>query len=394
MEFIPSHHPLTPPHTEEDRAGWLRLLRSRRVGPSTFYRLLEEHGSARAALDALPEVASAAGVTTYNVCPESVVETEMRAARKIGARLVAIGEPEYPRLLAEIDDAPPLIWTRGDLSLFERPLIAIVGARNASSQGLRFARSLAEDLGAEGFGIVSGLARGIDGAVHRAALETGTIGVLAGGVDDVYPAANADIYTDMAERGIVMSEQPMGMKPFARHFPMRNRIVSGLARATIVVEAAARSGSLLTAGNALDQGREVMAVPGHPFDGRAAGCNILLRDGATLVRSARDVIDALAAASPVARTRDATPRGAAPTPNDPDAATDPQNRSTPKAAVDLAGVTALHDRILARIGGADIPEDMLIRDVGGDADQVAGEILTLELTGRIARKSGGVLSRS
>ncbi len=353
---------------------------------------MAEHGSARAAIEALPEVASKAGVRAYTVCPENVIETELRTARKIGARLVAVGEPAYPRLLAEIEDAPPLIWTLGDLSLFERPLVAVVGARNASSQGLRFARTLAEDLGAEGFGIVSGLARGIDGAVHRAALETGTIGVLAGGVNDIYPAANADIYKEMATRGIVMSEQPMGMKPFARHFPMRNRLVSGLARATIVVEAAAKSGSLLTAGNALEQGREVMAVPGHPFDGRAAGCNILLRDGAHLVRSARDVIDALAAASPMARTRVTDTRGATPIPSDPDAAGDPQSRARQKPSVDLSKVTALHDRILARIGGSDIPEDMLIREVGGDAEQVAGEILTLELTGRIARKSGGVLS--
>ncbi|WP_338032919.1 DNA-processing protein DprA [Celeribacter indicus] len=377
---MPSHHPLTPPHTEEDRARWLRLLRSRRVGVTTFYRLMREHGSAEAALAALPEIARAAGVSDYQPCPDTVIAAELRAGRRAGARLVARGEPAYPPLLALIEDAPPLLWAKGDLSLLGRPALAIVGARNASSLGLRFARTLARDLGAEGFAIVSGLARGIDAAAHEAALGTGTIAVLAGGIDMIYPAENTQLYRRIGESGLLLSEQPFGMKPLARHFPMRNRIVSGLARATVVVEAAARSGSLLTAGNALDQGREVMAVPGHPFDARASGCNGLLRDGAVLVRGAQDVIDALAAAAPPA-----PPAGERPAPAGHVPAPPPERRS-------LTDHAALHGEILSRLASAPLPEDDLIRDIGAPADLVSPEILALELEGRIARKPGGLLA--
>ncbi|WP_460274268.1 DNA-processing protein DprA [Celeribacter sp. ULVN23_4] len=377
---MPSHHPLTPPHTEEDRADWLRLLRSRRVGVSTFYRLMQEHGSARDALKALPEIAQAAGVTDYQTCPKGVVEAELRNGRKLGARLILRPDADYPALLALIEDAPPAIWVKGDLSLLERPALAVVGARNASSLGTRFARSLSRELGAEGFAITSGLARGIDAAAHDAALDSGTIAVLAGGLDQIYPAENTALYHAISERGLLISEQPFGMKPFARHFPMRNRIVAGLARATIVVEAAARSGSLLTAGNALDQGREVMAVPGHPFDGRSAGCNLLLRDGATLIRGARDVIDALAGASPLAQTAMETPEMAIQVPEAP-----PDTR-------DLVDHAALHAEILSRLSGSPLPEDDLIRDIGALPERISSEILTLELEGRIFRKPGGLLA--
>ena len=380
MDFIPSHHPLTPPHTVEERTDWLRLLRSRRVGVTTFFRLLREHDTAAAALAALPGIARDAGVKDYQVCPQSAVEAELHAGHKMGARLVAKGEPEYPALLAQIEDAPPLVWVKGRLELLDRPMLAIVGARNASSLGTRFARSLTRELADEGFTIVSGLARGIDAAAHSAALDTGTIAVLAGGLDVIYPAENAALHAEIAEKGVLLSEQPFGMKPFARHFPMRNRLVAGLSRATIVVEAAARSGSLLTAGNALDQGREVMAVPGHPFDARSAGCNILLRDGATLVRGARDVLDALAAASPLARTRVQTPAEAIAVPAPP-----PERRS-------LADHHALHAEILARLSGSALPEDDLIREIGGTPDAVTAEILTLEMEGRITRRAGGLLA--
>lgn len=380
MDFIPSHHPLTPPHTVEDRADWLRLLRSRRVGVSTFYRLMQEHGSARIALDALPQIARNAGVAEYQICPKGVIEAELRAGRKTGARLILRTDDDYPALLALIEDAPPALWVKGDLSLLERPALAVVGARNASSLGTRFARTLSRDLGAEGFAIASGLARGIDTSAHEAALDTGTIAVLAGGLDEIYPAENTALYHSIAEQGLLISEQPFGMKPFARHFPMRNRIVSGLSRATIVVEAAARSGSLLTAGNALDQGREVMAVPGHPFDARSAGCNILLRDGATLIRCARDVIDALAVASPLAQTAMETPDMAIPVPE------------APQESRNLADHVALHREILARLAGAPLPEDDLIRDIGLAPDRVSSEILNLELEGRIFRKPGGLLA--
>jgi len=380
MDFIPSHHPLTPPHTAEDRAIWLRLLRSRRVGVSTFYRLMNDHGCAAAALTALPEIAREAGVSGYQTCPMAVVDKELKAGRKAGARLVAIGDTDYPAALALIPDAPPLLWVKGDLSLFERPMIALVGARNASSLGLRMARALSRDLGDEGFGIVSGMARGIDAAVHEAALKTGTIAVLGGGLDVIYPAENKDLYAKIADTGVVVSEQPMGMKPFARHFPMRNRIVSGMALATVVIEAAAKSGSLLTAGNAMEQGRDVMAVPGHPFDGRSSGCNNLLRDGASLVRGSRDVIDVLASASPLAIT-------AMDTPEDALVPIVPEMRSFEDHAT-------LHSEILSRLGGAAVAEDQLIRDIGARAEEVSSQIMTLELDGQILRKAGGLLARA
>lgn len=398
MEFIPSNHPLTPPHTVEDRACWLRLLRSRRVGVTTFHRLLRDHGSASAALHALPEIARESGVSDYRICPEGVVAAELKAGGKAGARLIALGDSDYPSALALIPDAPPLLWVKGDTSIFECPIVALVGARNASSMGLRMARALSRDLGAEGFAIASGLARGIDGAVHSAALDTGTVAVLAGGVDVIYPNENAELYHKIVETGLVVSEQPMGMKPFARHFPMRNRIVSGMALATVVIEAAAKSGSLLTAGNALDQGREVLAVPGHPFDGRSAGCNILLRDGAGLVRGARDVIDVLAQASPLAATHETTPVQAIHPPNlRPDPASITPARGTaarefPEQRT-LADHAALHSEILARLGVAPLPEDQLIREIGFAPDRISAEILTLELDGRIARKPGGLLAR-
>ncbi len=288
-------HP-TPPRTEDDRQDWLRLIRSRRVGAVTFHRLLAEHGTARAALEALPQVARAAGVPDYAVCPVEVVRAELAEGRVAGAVPLFFGGAGYPKALMELPDAPPVLWAQGDLSLLDRPLVAMVGARNASSLGLRMARRLAEGLGQAGFVVVSGLARGIDAAAHEAALATGTVAVQAGGVDVIYPEENACLAEDIRARGLRLSEQPMGVQPQTRHFPLRNRLVAGLSKAVIVVEAAARSGSLITARNAADQGREVMAVPGHPFDARAGGCNMLLRDGATLVRGPADVLEALGAA--------------------------------------------------------------------------------------------------
>jgi len=282
--------PMVPATLEDDSFAQLRLLRSRRVGVVTYYRMLREYGTARAALEALPEVARAAGVKDYRICPENIVQAELRAAKGAGARLVTHDSVAYPPHLAELDDAPPFLWAIGDIDLLHRPLVSIVGARNASSLGTRMTRALARGLGEAGFAVVSGLARGIDAAAHQAALETGTIAVQAGGVDVLYPVENTDLAHDIATQGLRLSEQPMGLQPMARHFPSRNRIIAGLARATVVVEAAAKSGSLITARDALDQGRDVLAVPGHPFDARAAGCNMLIRDGATLVRNAADVI--------------------------------------------------------------------------------------------------------
>ncbi|MEL7114843.1 MAG: DNA-processing protein DprA [Pseudomonadota bacterium] len=375
--LLPSPHPLTPPRSEEEWVFWFRLLRSRRVGPATFRRLTREHGSAAAALEALPEVARAAGVEDYTPCPEAVAVAELRQGRLAGARPVAIGAPEYPKLLAEIPDAPPILWALGNLALAEKPTIAMVGARNASSLGTRMARALAETLGQAGHVIVSGMARGIDTAAHLASLETGTIAVLAGGVDVVYPAENAVLAQEIAEKGLRLSEQPPGIQPTARQFPARNRIISGLARALVVVEAASKSGSLITAKNALDQGRDVLAVPGHPFDARAAGCNMLLRDGATLVRGAADVIEAL---TPMAETSSRVQS----MPSDPPA--NAQNQRT------LRDMNALHNEILNRLGPSPVAEDQLIRDLDLPAQSVTPEIVTLELEGKIRRQAGGLLA--
>ena len=282
----------------QDRLDALRLVRSRRVGAVTYHRLMAEHGSANAALAALPGIARAAGVEDYEICPLGVVEAEMRQGAKAGARLLVHGEAGYPMALLDLPDAPPVLWALGDMGLLNRPAVAMVGARNASSLGMRMARRLGQGLAAAGFTVVSGMARGIDAEAHAAALAAGeasTVAVMAGGVDVIYPPENTALAAEIAAKGCRISEQPMGLEPQARHFPMRNRLVSGLARAVIVVEAASKSGSLITARMALDQGREVMAVPGHPFDARAAGCNMLIRDGALLVRSAGDVLEALGA---------------------------------------------------------------------------------------------------
>jgi DNA processing protein len=376
--------PFTPPTTEDDRSSWLRLIRSRRVGPVTFHRLLAEHGSAAAALAALPGIALAAGVENYAPCPIEVVRHEQAAARRLGAQMVCFGDPGYPAGLIDRPDAPPVLWARGDLSLLSRPMVALVGARNASSLGLRMARRLAETLGAAGYVTVSGLARGIDAAAHAAALPTGTVAVMAGGVDIAYPEENAGLAAEIAAQGCLISEQPMGTEPQARHFPLRNRIVSALARAVVVVEAAARSGSLITARSALDQGREVLAVPGHPFDARAAGCNMLIRDGAVLVRGAEDVIEAIGASGLAPR-----PAAAATPPAPP-----PAGLPRPADTRTLAETAALHSRILARLGPSPLAEDQLIRDLAMPAARVMPELLSLELDGRILRQAGGLLSRT
>ncbi len=374
-EHLSSFHPPLPPTTEDTLVAWLRLLRSRRVGVTTFFRLLKEHGTAEAALKALPEVAKAAGVQRYQVCPEGVVHAELAAGRRAGATLVRYGTPDYPAALCDIPDPPPLFWAKGDLELLRKPAIALVGARNASSLGTRMAKSLAGQLGKEGHVIVSGLARGVDTAAHHAALETGTIAVLAGGVDVLYPAENATLAEDIARKGLRISEQPMGLQPMARHFPRRNRIISGLSQAVVVVEAAAKSGSLITARNALDQGRDVLAVPGHPFDARASGCNMLIRDGATLVRGAKDVIEALAR------------------PSAPELPLEPPVKAPPPAR-SLQDTAALHSEILARIGPSPVAEDQLIRDIAAPAQRVAPVLVDMEMNGLIERQAGGLLARA
>jgi DNA processing protein len=339
---------------------------------------MNEHGSASAALEALPDVAKAAGTTDYRVCPEGVVLAEIKAAKIAGAQMICIGEADYPEMLTHISDAPPILWAIGDTGILHRPMIALVGARNASSLGTRMARALTSELAQNGLVVVSGLARGIDTAAHLAALDTGTIAIMAGGVDVLYPAENTQLAHDIAKTGLRLSEQPMGVTPQARHFPRRNRIISGMSQAVVVVEAAAKSGSLITARNALDQGREVLAVPGHPFDARASGCNMLIRDGARLVRNASDVIEVLPALEPFeAQTEMALPD--IPTPP-------PENRP-------LRDTAKLHALILDRLGPSPVAEDQLIRDLSTPARNISPALVDLELEGRIKRQAGGLLSR-
>lgn len=365
--------------TEEEVLDRLRLIRSRRVGPVTWHRLIAEHGSARAALAALPGVAQAAGVPDYQPCPVEVARHELTQGRIAGAALLAHDGPGYPDGMRDLPDAPPLIWARGDISLLSRSTVAMVGARNASSLGLRMARRLAETLGEAGQVVASGLARGIDADAHRAALPTGTVAVMAGGVDVVYPEENTALMAEVAARGCLISEQPMGLVPQARHFPLRNRIIAGISRAVVVVEAAARSGSLITAREALDMGREVMAVPGHPFDARAAGCNMLIRDGATLIRGAADVMEALGTPAPSRAGVDTDTRPPLPGPV-------PARRP-------LSDVARLHGMILNRLGPSPTPEDQLIRDLDLPAAEVTPELVALEMEGQIQRAPGGLLSR-
>ena len=382
----PTPHP-TP--LDDDPVDCLRLIRSRRVGAVTWHRLVGEHGSARAALLALPDVARAAGVENYSTCPVEVARHELGQGRALGAQLLIWGSAAYPQSLTDLPDAPPVLWAKGDLSLLQRPMVALVGARNASSLGLRMARRLAEGMGQAGLVTVSGLARGIDAEAHRATLATGTVAVQAGGVDVIYPDENTQLAADIARQGCLVSEHPPGLQPQARHFPLRNRIVSGLARAVVVVEAAARSGSLITAKTALDQGRDVLAVPGHPFDARAAGCNLLLRDGATLVRGPADVLEAIggqivAFPAPVASVEEdaiaAEPIAPLPGPT-------PPRRP-------LADIADVHSQILARLGPSPLAEDQLIRDLSMPPATIAQHLLTLELEGRVHRAPGGLLSRA
>lgn len=417
--------PFTPPTTEEDCLAWLRLIRSPRVGPATFVRLLAEHGSAAAALAALPAVAAAAGIEGYVPCPPEAARREWERGLALGAVPLFLGSPAYPPALAALDDPPPVLWAlgrRANLPLLARVGVALVGARNASSLGLRMARALAAGLGAEGFVTISGLARGIDTAVHGASLETGTIAVMAGGVDAVYPPENAALAAAIADRGLRLSEQPPGLEPQARHFPRRNRLIAGLARGVVVVEAAEGSGSLITARDALDQGREVMAVPGHPLDPRAAGTNRLIAEGARLVRDVADILAALgpgarpagrhaagvapagagpgrgrrdgaAAPAPAPRPpvprppvpRPAAPCPAAPCPSVPGAA--------PAPAAEAASPVQLHRRILDALGAAALAEDQLLRDLDLSPATAAPALLFLELAGQIRREPGGFLTR-
>lgn len=300
-----SHFAVGSVLSPREKLSWLRLSRSENVGPVTFFKLLERYGTASAALDTVPDLARHGGLRRpIKLYPQAKAEAEIADITAFGGRMVALCEPEYPRALAMIHDPPPVISVKGSLHLLspnspaKHGAIAIVGARNASAVGQRFTGNLAAELGKQGFVVVSGLARGIDSAAHAGSLATGTVAVLAGGVDNIYPPENNELHGAICESGLVIAEQPFGTQPQARHFPRRNRLVSGLSRGVVVVEAAKRSGSLITARMALEQNREVFAVPGSPLDPRCGGSNDLLRQGATLVEGVDDIIATFASMPP------------------------------------------------------------------------------------------------
>lgn len=292
--FNPTNTPTQQPLGDAEKLAWLRLFRTENVGPITFYRLLEFYGSAENALDALPELAKRGGKKKPLVAPsDSNVLREYEALQRLGGEIVTAACPDYPLALAATDDAPPVLSYFGDLSLAHKNCIGMVGSRNASMNGRKFTEKLSRELGGREVVIVSGLARGIDTAAHKGSIDTGTIAVVAGGIDVIYPEENASLYELIKEQGLILAESPLQQKPFAQSFPKRNRIVSGLSTGVVVVEANMRSGSLITARLAGEQGRDVYAVPGHPMDPRAAGTNHLIREGATLVRGSEDILENL-----------------------------------------------------------------------------------------------------
>lgn len=358
-----------------ERLARLRLARSQGVGPVAYRQLLARYGNADRALAALPELAARGGAR-QSAAPyaKAAAEREFEAVQALGGRSFILGDHDYPRWLANAEDAPPVFHLLGHAHLLERRAVAIVGARNASTNGRRLAAEFARGLASDGLVVVSGMARGIDTAAHQGALQGGTIAVLAGGPDHVYPAENRDLYQRIAAQGAVLSEHPPGTQPTARHFPRRNRIISGLAAGVIVVEAAKRSGSLITARLAAEQGREVMAVPGSPLDPRAQGSNGLIREGATLVQDVADVLEALEHAFAQDVGEPDLPLFAA------------------AAARDVETDDQARRRVLTCLGPAPTPVDDIIRDCGLSPAMVAAVLLELELAGRVERGAGGRVS--
>ncbi|MEK6638032.1 MAG: DNA-processing protein DprA [Pseudomonadota bacterium] len=356
---------------EQDLLDRLRLIRSANIGPVSYFQLLARFGNAAAALAAIPQLAARSGGKAPRIADLNDVAAEIDAVQRLGARYLFLGQGLYPSLLAEIDSAPPALIVRGDLSLLERPAIAIVGARNASAAACRFARDLARGLADEGVLIVSGLARGIDSAAHQGALDGGTAGVIASGIDITYPPENKALQEQIATRGLLIAEQPPGREPLARHFPYRNRIIAGMALGTVVVEAAPKSGSLITARLAAEAGREVMAVPGSPLDPRAQGCNSLIRDGATLIQSVADVLETI---RPIASMM------AAPTSS---------FRAEPVSADASDDERGIVQNLLSH---APVQVDEIIRQSSLAPATVQTILLELELGGRLERHAGGRVS--
>ncbi|MDQ8027769.1 MAG: DNA-processing protein DprA [Brevundimonas sp.] len=355
--------------TRAERFARLRLARTDRIGPVTFRQLLDRFASAERAIEALPDLIRKSGAV-HALPSVDQIEDEIAAGTRIGARLIVLGDDDYPQMLAAVDPPPPVLWTLGDAGLMQRPCIAIVGARIASAGGQRIARGLAQQLGGAGHVVVSGLARGIDGAAHTGALPTGTVAVLGGGVDDVYPPDNADLYRQIVEQGCIVSESPVGHRAQAKDFPRRNRIISGLSRAVVVVEAEIRSGSLITARLANEQGRDVFAVPGSPLDPRAKGPNELLRQGAILCEGLEDIEREFGRSRSVREPEPDNPFEGAPD------------------AVD----EALIERVAALLSHTPTPRDELARAADAPISAVAAALLELALSGRATLLPGGMAS--
>ena len=366
-----------PALSPRERLDRLRLARSENVGPVTFQRLIERFGSAGAALEALPNLARQGGRRgPVRLCPEADALREVEAVEQLGARLLVLGDDAYPAPLSAIADPPPALSVLGDIALLFRPSIALVGARNASAAGRRFARTLAGEIGQAGLVVVSGLARGIDTASHEGALATGTIAVVAGGVDVVYPEENRALHGQIAGQGAIVAEMPPGTEPIAALFPRRNRTISGLALGTVVVEAALRSGSLITARQALDQGREVFAVPGSPQDPRARGANDLIRQGATLVEGAADI---LAVLGPAAGTH----------PRPPAKELKKKDNSPSMSGLD---VNETRNKVLILLSPTPVAVDEIVRQCQLSPATVSLVLLELELAGRLERHPGNQVS--
>ncbi|CAN7319860.1 DNA-processing protein DprA [Rhizobium sp. LjRoot254] len=365
--------------TDRQRLAWLRLIRSDIVGPATFRDLINHFGSAEMALEALPELSRRGGSTRpVRVASREEALTELDFAHRFGARFVGIGEPDYPSALRQVEGAPPLIAIKGKAPVLRQPSIAMVGARNCSVSGAKFAAMLAREIGRAGYSVVSGFARGIDSAAHRASLETGTIAVLAGGLDKPYPPENEPLLTEFeASSGLLLSEMPFGWEPRAKDFPRRNRLIAGIGLGLVVIEAAARSGSLITARYAGNFGRLVFAVPGSPLDPRSEGANGLIKDGASLITNANDIIEAMA---PVSRID----------------LFSPQQVSEPiyedDKPISLPPSERERDLIVDALGPTPAEIDDIIRHTGLPAQSVYLVLLELDLAGRLHRHAGGMVS--
>lgn len=356
-----------------ERLAWLRLIRSENVGPITFRQLLSRFETAERALAALPDLAAKAGRRkSLRVYPQADAEAELTLLYQSGGHLLACCEADFPPALAALDDSPPLLQCLGLTSLGPRPAVAVVGARNASANGRRIAETLARDLAEAGLLVASGMARGIDSAAHRGAGASATAAVLAGGVDVIYPPENDSLYGEIREAGLILAEMPFGTRPQARHFPRRNRIISGMSLVTLVVEAAPRSGSLITARYALDQGREVMAVPGSPLDPRARGCNALIRQGAALVESAEDVMEVI---NPLLGSTILEISKSAKAPSAP-------------GNIGESDIGTARDGLIELLGATPVTVDELIRRCQVSPAAATMALLELELAGRLERLPG------